>query len=64
LSWPGRAAWDDRDPFPPSPLDEAGDVRDDHVALVRPFDDAFLHGDGEEHAYRHRHQRRAGGPHP
>ena len=39
---------DDGDLLPPRLLDEAADVRDDRVALVRPLDDAVLHVDDEE----------------
>jgi hypothetical protein len=34
---------DNRNPFPPGPLDKAADVRDDRVALVSPLDHAVLH---------------------
>ena len=32
----------------PRPLDEIGDVRDDPIAVVRPFDGVVLHVDDEQ----------------
>jgi hypothetical protein len=39
---------DHRDPLPPRLLDQAADVRDDRVPLVRPLHDAVLHVDHQE----------------
>ena len=39
---------DDRNVFLPGLFDQAADVRDDGVALVRPPDDAVLHVDDEQ----------------
>jgi hypothetical protein len=39
---------DHRDPCPPCLLDEAGDVRNDRVALVGFRDHSVLHVDDEE----------------
>jgi hypothetical protein len=39
---------DDRDLLLARPLDEAADVRDDRVALVRARDDGVLHVDDEQ----------------
>jgi hypothetical protein len=43
---------DDGDVFTPRLLDEAADVRDDRIALVRALDDAVLHVDDEERGVR------------
>jgi hypothetical protein len=39
---------DDRNLFSPRLLDEAGDIRHDHIALVSPLDDAVLYVDHEK----------------